>query len=103
MVYRRFGTAFSRVLLQKQDEISELEMTLLGMDKWDENDGNTHYLSSRLHDAERESIPSPWQETRSDLIEKLRKKLLDYGRIRSLLMPMRLNSLQLKRYSWHDS
>lgn len=81
MTYRRFGLVFSRLLLNKQDEIHELEGTLLAMDNTDAGDGNGEYLMSRSKDVSREgdSIPRSWPETRPQLLEKLEKKVLEYG------------------------
>ena len=81
MTYRRFGLVFSRLLLNKQDEIQELEGTLLAMDNNDAGDGNGEYLMSRSQDVSRDgdSIPRSWSETRPQLLEKLEKKALEYG------------------------
>ena len=81
MVYRRFGLVFSRLLLNKQDEIREMEATLLAMDRTDEACGNDEYLMSRTGDVNRDgqSIPRLWPETRPQLLERLEKKALEYG------------------------
>ena len=81
MVYRRFGLVFSRLLLNKQDEIREMEATLLAMDRTDQANGNDVYLMSRTEDVNRndESVPSLWSETRTQLLERLEKKTLEYG------------------------
>lgn len=81
MVYRRFGLVFSRLILNKQDEIRDMEATLLAMDLTDQRTGNGEYLMSRTQDAEREkeSVPSIWPETRPQLLERLEKKALEYG------------------------
>ena len=81
MVYRRFGLVFSRLLLNKQDEIREMEATLLAMDRTDQANDNHVYLMSRTEDANRndESVPSQWSETRTQLLERLEKKTLEYG------------------------
>lgn len=79
MVYRRFGSVYSRLLLRKQDEMSRIEATLQGMDKTDENDGHGNYLMSHSLDDDREDIPSAWPESRTKLMDKLEKKALDYG------------------------
>lgn len=83
MVYRRFGLVFSRLLLNKQDEIQKMEATLLAMDSSDKNLDNGKYLMSRIQDVKREeeSIPQGWPETRPQLLEKLEKKALEYGEI----------------------
>ena len=81
MTYRRFGLVFSRLLLNKQDEIQELEGTLQAMDKSDERDGNDEYLMSRSQDVSRhsDSVPRSWPESRPQLLERLEKKALEYG------------------------
>ena len=81
MVYRRFGTVFSRLLLSKQDEMSSLEDLLLGMDKTDQDDDNEEYLKSRALDVERgNDIPPAWQgQSRVQVIVKLEKLALEYG------------------------
>lgn len=81
MVYRRFGSVFSRLLLRKQDEISKMEATLHAMDKTDEqSDGQ--YLMSHALDECRESLPSSWSESRTQLMDKMETKALRYGRSR---------------------
>lgn len=81
MVYRRFGLVFSRLLLNKQDEIREMEATLLAMDRTDAANGNEGYLMSRTEDMNRESqgVPSRYPETRPQLLERLEKKTFEYG------------------------
>ena len=81
MTYRRFGLVFSRLLLNKQDEIQELEGTLLAMDRSDTGDGNGEYLMSRSQDVsrDRDSIPRSWPESRPQLLERLERKALEYG------------------------
>ena len=81
MTYRRFGLVFSRLLLNKQDEIQELEGTLLAMDRSDTADGNGEYLMSRSQDVsrDRDSIPRSWPESRPQLLERLERKALEYG------------------------
>ena len=82
MVYRRFGTVYSRLLLSKQDEMSTMEDLLLGMDKTDRDNNNEKYLMSRQKDVNRgNDIPSAWQgQSRIQLIEKLEKLALEYGK-----------------------
>ncbi len=81
MTYRRFGLVFSRLLLNKQDEIQELEGILLAMDRMDVKGGNEGYLMSRTADVSRDgdSVPPSWSETRPQLLERLEKKALEYG------------------------
>ena len=82
MVYRRFGMVYSRLLLNKQDEICEMEALLLGMDRMDAAHGKDRFIMSRIKDAKRDkdSIPSCWPETRPELLERLEKKALEYGK-----------------------
>lgn len=82
MIYCRFGTVFARLLLSKQDEISQLEAKLHAMDKTDEKNGDSQYLMSRTLDDRRSKVdvPPTWQnETRRDVLAKLEKLTLDYG------------------------
>lgn len=80
MLYRRFGTVFSRLLLNKQDEISRIEATLYSMDKMDEAQQNGQFLMSRALDVDRDGVPKAWPgETRPQLMERLEKKALEYG------------------------
>jgi hypothetical protein len=80
MLYRRFGTVFSRLLLNKQDEISRIEATLYGMDKMDEAQQNGQFLMSRALDVDRDGVPEAWRgETRPLLMDRLEKKTLEYG------------------------
>ena len=80
MVYKRFGSVFSRLLLNKQDEISGMEAKLHGMDKMDDTETNRQYLMSRALDVGRDEVPKAWRgETRPKLLKKLEKKTLEYG------------------------
>ena len=80
MVYRRFGTVFSRLLLYKQDEISRMEKTLRAMDKYDSKSNENHqFLMSRVLDIERGEPPSSWPKSRVELIKDLEKSCLEYG------------------------
>ena len=79
MVYRRFGSVFARLLLNKQDEISRMEASLLRMDKADRAQGNDQYIMSRIDDVNRES--TPWSgESRTELLASLERKTLEYGK-----------------------
>lgn len=82
MVYRRFGSVFSRLLLYKQDEINRMEAMLHLMDKYDEKNNGGKYLMSRVFDVERGErgeTPGMWPESRIKLMERLEKKSLEYG------------------------
>ena len=80
MIYRRFGCVFSRLLLCKQDEIGRIEANLQAMDRTDAHDGNGRYLMSHKLDEDREQTPRFWPESRKQLMEKLEKKALEYGK-----------------------
>ena len=80
MVYRRFGIVYSRLLLHKQDEMSRMEALLNAMDKTDSDGGNGQYLMSRVLDDERECIPNTFPDSRMQLMERLEKKALEYGK-----------------------
>lgn len=82
MIYRRFGTVFSRLILYKQDEISKMEDSLHVMDKYDYKHGNGKFLMSRVFDEERGDPPDLWPESRTNLMERLEKKSLEYGNYR---------------------
>lgn len=82
MVYRRFGSVYSRLLLSKQDEMSRMEATLLAMDQTDHADGNESYLMSRPFDVEREEIPEVWKgQSRVKLLERMEKVALEYAEL----------------------
>ena len=87
MVYRRFGTVFSRLLLSKQDELSRMEMELNGMDKNDEANGDENYLMSNTLDVDRPSIPTTWPQSRPELLAKMEKTALEYGKSMTTLTP----------------
>ncbi|KAL9583401.1 MAG: hypothetical protein Q9212_002731 [Teloschistes hypoglaucus] len=57
MVYRRFGSVFSRLLLTKQDEIRRMESLLEAMDRTDERNGGSEFLQSTIKDERRTEIP----------------------------------------------
>lgn len=83
-LYRRFGTVHSRLLLNKQDEISKMEAKLEAMDRQDNADDNDkRYLMSRELDLDREDFPAAWGETRAQLMERLEKKVVEYGKLES--------------------
>lgn len=84
MVYKRFGMVFSRLLLNKQDEVRELEMKLHAMDNADnKTDAGKNFLMSRRDDLQREkdSRPRWWNETRPELLQRLEKKVLEYCKV----------------------
>jgi hypothetical protein len=69
VVFRAFGRLHARILLHKQDEIIELEQTLMQLDNGEDT---AYYLSSRRHDLNTE---------RRGILMKLETKLVEYGKI----------------------
>ena len=60
-----------------------MEATLLAMDKTDQAENHGQYLMSRPLDVEREEIPEVWEgQSRVQLLEKLEKLALEYGKYR---------------------
>ncbi|KAL8809300.1 MAG: hypothetical protein Q9200_003534 [Gallowayella weberi] len=94
MLFKRFGIVFSRLLLNKQDEIRQMEAELLGMDKTDEKYGGELYLQSPYEDTQRDAntIPRYWSQTRPQLLQKLETKILEYSEL--LLKAHQLKSLE---------
>lgn len=80
MLFKRFGIVFARLLLNKQDEIRQMEDELQAMDKMDFAGNRHEYLMSRDEDVKREAstIPGCWSQTRPRLLEKLEKKVMEY-------------------------
>ncbi|KAI4236950.1 MAG: hypothetical protein L6R40_006002 [Gallowayella cf. fulva] len=91
MLFKRFGIVFSRLLLNKQDEIREMEDELQGMDKTYEANGCEEYLRSR-NEGDRKTITSSWTRTRPELLEKLETKILQYSEL--LLKAHQLKGLE---------
>lgn len=75
LMCRRFAFLHSRVLLHRQDELAEMEKTLLAMDDEDVELGEELALQSRRRDDLR-----PEQPSRKSLIDKIDTKLKDYGK-----------------------
>ncbi|KAI4099616.1 MAG: hypothetical protein L6R37_005888 [Teloschistes peruensis] len=73
LMCRRFSFLQTRVLLYRQDELAEMEDTLLNMDDEDK-DLEPLALQSRRLDGDRTEEPS-----RASLIEKIDSKLKQYG------------------------
>ncbi|KAL8692312.1 MAG: hypothetical protein Q9224_003986 [Gallowayella concinna] len=94
MLFKRFGIVFSRLLLNKQDEIRRMEAELQGMDRTDERFDGELYLNSRYEDTQRDSstIPSYWSQTRPQLLQKLETKILEYSEL--LLKAHQLKGLE---------
>lgn len=86
MVYKRFGIVFSRLLLNKQDEIRHMENKLHAMDQADNVDDRRIYIMSRSEDVERhpQSITYSSSETRPELLRMLEKSLLEYCNPRTM-------------------
>lgn len=83
MIYRRFGYIHSRLLLNKQDELRELEDSLRNMDLIDESSNEGALcLQSRDLDEEREDIQG--LGSRKELLQKIEQKTLQYGMLESL-------------------
>lgn len=88
MIYRRFGYIHSRLLLNKQDELRELEANLHDMDLIDaSSEEGALCLKSRELDEERNDIQG--LGPRRALLEKIEQKTLQYG--------------MLEQYSFHKT
>jgi hypothetical protein len=70
MMYRRFGTIQSRLLLRKQDELRRMEEELLDMDRADdESENNRICLSSAMQEEAVE--PENDEETKNQLLNRM--------------------------------
>lgn len=76
MIYRRFGTVSARLLLNKQDQLRELEQLLHLKDKQSENAHEMPILASRQLD-EHENFGK--KGTRTQLIKVMEQKHLEYS------------------------
>ncbi|KAL8784331.1 MAG: hypothetical protein Q9213_004040 [Squamulea squamosa] len=96
MLYKRFGIVFSRLLLNKQDEIRCMEDELQAMDRTDAACGGATYLLSRDEDVKREpsEIPASWSQTRPQLLEKLETKILEYFEVTTAELLLKANQLK---------
>ena len=80
MMYRRFGLLHSRLLLDKQDELREMEETLHALDKRDSKDEQGQKcLKSRDEDESRD--PPKKGPTRKKLLKDIKTAVLEYGQI----------------------
>ncbi|KAL8792870.1 MAG: hypothetical protein Q9195_004512 [Heterodermia aff. obscurata] len=97
MTYRRFGLVFSRLLLNKQDEIQELEGTLLAMDNSDLGEGNSfrgrgqeraHNCWKNWRGRRSNTVSaSPWDYTTLRLINMTAELLLKNRGLKNLEKP----------------
>ena len=71
MQYRRFGFLQARILLNKQDELRELESELKGMDNFDA-ESPLMVLQSREKDT-------VYREARTSLLTRIEDKFKEYG------------------------
>ena len=78
MLYRRFGFLQARILLNKQDELRELEKDLDRMDKVDERK-DPEVLRSREKDAAS-------SERRKNLLYNIEQKFKEYCTVKLLLI-----------------
>ncbi|KAF7502685.1 hypothetical protein GJ744_005273 [Endocarpon pusillum] len=79
-IYRGFGYLHSRVLLGLQDHIVSLERELDQKDSFDQNNGLTRRLQSRARD-ERESHQDGEERPRDQILDDIRRKLVEYDEI----------------------
>lgn len=73
LIYRRFGWLHSRVLLNLQDELQQLERDLEREDEWEYSHGNDKKLKSRRKDRK-----GP-KTKRQDILKSINAKLKEYG------------------------
>jgi hypothetical protein len=80
MLFRRFGYIHARILLQKQDELKEIEEQLRSMDERDNSAGPRikRCLKSRLADEKRTDLQDG-KETRGQLLRRAEKIAREYG------------------------
>ncbi|KAL8929051.1 MAG: hypothetical protein Q9208_001494 [Pyrenodesmia sp. 3 TL-2023] len=102
---RRFAFLHSRVLLHRQDELAEMEKTLLAMDDEDAelDEESALALQSRRRDDQR-----PEQPSRKSLIDRIDSKLKDYDdltmRIRAMVsIPKPSERDYSSFYRWIDA
>lgn len=74
LMCRRFGFLHDRVLLYRQDELTQLERELVEMDSLDEKEDPLSLISRKRDDAREFEI------TRKGLIDKIDSKLKQYGK-----------------------
>jgi len=74
-IFRRFGTEHCRILLHLMAEITSIQKEL---DKLDHADAENNDMLYRLR---RNEWYEGWDTTQKDLLDKLRAKLLEYGKL----------------------
>lgn len=80
MMYRRFGFLYSRILLNKQDELRKIEERLDKLDQIDSTrcEGLALCLQSRVDDVPQIGVDPKC--SRQELLKASEEKLLHYGR-----------------------
>jgi hypothetical protein len=91
-IYRSFDYLHSRVILELQDELREMEEGLSKLDKQDKFRGRDKCLSSRASDLKFAKSDGMSCSTRSTLLGDIRKKLIDYDEI--IVKTRELNAFQ---------
>ncbi|KAL8785690.1 MAG: hypothetical protein Q9195_008536, partial [Heterodermia aff. obscurata] len=81
LIYRRFGGVFSRLILNKQDELRAMEQRLFMMDQEDaENDPKR--LMSRTYDLQKDADPNVDKTlSRSFLLAQMERAALEYSHL----------------------
>lgn len=86
-LYRGFGYLHSRIILGLQAEITALEEDLKAMDDWDwQQEGRRDYLKSRAKDLA-DVDEGGYEGSRPEILDKLRTKLIEYGKGVDLCRP----------------
>jgi hypothetical protein len=80
-IFRRFGLAHCRILVQLQAEIQLLEKKLSALDQSDASPGSPN--AWRLLTAE---FKEGWDSEKRDLVTELGEKLLQYGKSHAVLL-----------------
>lgn len=85
MSFRGFGTLHMRLILHKGDQLRALEQDLNEMDRRDAMTEETrNYLRSRALDENRTvGTLGPDERSRSDLLNEIQTKLMEYGKLAS--------------------
>lgn len=96
MLYRRFGYIHARILLQKQDELKEIEERLEALDTEDDGGGERlqRCLKSRAFDEARDRKSPPERESRRQLLRRAEDLVREYGMCRA-------SSLEIQMLLWH--